>query len=97
MRARTSVPAIVVACGLLTACVLARAEPAGRPQALPPDSLAAFERDNPDCAEYTNGCQMCKRTGAEVACSNVPIACVQSGRWSCTRELKQDAPKPARP
>ena len=49
--------------------LLPAAEPAG-----PLSTPASFERE-PTCAEWTDGCIVCQRTGHGPACSTPGIAC----------------------
>jgi hypothetical protein len=45
------------------------------PPAGPPSTPASFDQE-PTCAEWTDGCIICQRTGQEPACSTPGIACV---------------------
>ena len=76
--------AAVALCLLLTlACVNVRAdEPSASPMPKPPAGPATvytFGRENPDCAEWTDACQVCSRAASgETQCSTAGIACVST-------------------
>ena len=50
-----------------------------------PSTPAAFEGE-PTCAEWTDGCIVCQRTGNGPACSMPGIACVPGERQCLRRE-----------
>ena len=60
--------------------VLPAATPAG-----PASTPAAFDQE-PTCAEWTDGCIVCQRTNAGVACSMPGIACVPRDQQCLRRE-----------
>jgi hypothetical protein len=67
-------------------------------QATPlPNGLTEFARANPQCAEMTNGCEICVR-GTAVECSTPGIAC-QPTAWQCKKGSgpADDSAKPAAP
>jgi hypothetical protein len=42
----------------------------------PPATVFTFGKENPDCLEWTNACQICTRSAAgEMQCSTPGIAC----------------------
>jgi hypothetical protein len=71
---------LLAAVALLACLTLAHAdEPKANPMPKPvgtPASVHNFGRENPDCDEWTNACQVCKRDATGAAqCSTVGIAC----------------------
>jgi hypothetical protein len=55
------------------------------PPSGPPSTPAAFEGE-PTCAEWSDGCIVCQRTDAGLACSMPGIACVPRERQCLRRE-----------
>ena len=55
------------------------------PPADPPSTPAAFEGE-PTCAEWSDGCIVCQRTEAGLACSTPGIACVPRERQCLRRQ-----------
>jgi hypothetical protein len=51
--------------------------PSSGPSPASPDAVDAA------CVAWTDGCRTCKRTGADIVCSNIGIAC-QPGQDRCT-------------
>lgn len=76
--------------------------PAPLPDSLQPESksdaapsarsaLDSFASENPACTEIRNGCIVCTKTEqGRLGCSNVGIACVDSGAWRCTSSVARD-------
>jgi len=66
---------LAIAC-LSLACA-ARAQEAAPPASQEvPATVFSFGRDNPLCAEWSNGCQVCTRPASgEMQCSTPGIAC----------------------
>jgi hypothetical protein len=66
---------------LLAAGTAAFAQTNAEPQSTPPESPAAeatihaFGERDKLCAAWTDECRICRRNGAEIACSNISIAC----------------------
>ena len=60
--------------------VLTEARPTG-----PPSTPASFDKE-PTCAEWTDGCIVCQRTDAGLACSTPGITCVPGERQCLRRE-----------
>jgi len=59
--------------------------PAPAPSPPPPRPVQVFGEDNPKCAEWTDGCIVCKRQDdRSVACSMVGVACLPA-EPACTR------------
>jgi hypothetical protein len=50
-----------------------------------PSTPAAFDRE-PTCAEWTDGCIVCRRTDQGLACSTPGIACVPKEQQCLRRE-----------
>jgi hypothetical protein len=57
-------------------------------------SVQSYGDSNKSCTSWTDGCVTCKRDGkAEVACSNIGIACQPKG-VRCLDSTKKTTPKP---
>ena len=69
---------------VLGTVALAHLLPAATPSG-PRSTPAAFEGE-PTCAEWGDGCIVCQRTDAGVACSMPGIACVPRERQCLRRE-----------
>ena len=69
---------------VLGTVALAHVLPAARPTG-PPSTPASFDKE-PTCAEWTDGCIVCQRTGQGLACSMPGIACVPRERQCLRRE-----------
>ena len=68
------------------AWLLARSQEA-RPT--PTATLFSFGRDNPDCIEWTNACQVCVRgEDGEPKCSTAGIACQPAALVCSVRKAK---------
>ena len=52
-----------------------------------PLSIQAYGRQNPRCAEWTNGCVVCVAAGGHTQCSTAGIACTPAG-LTCRRPTK---------
>lgn len=52
-----------------------------------PLSIQAYGRQNPHCAEWTNGCVVCVAAGGHTQCSTSGIACTPAG-LTCRRSIK---------
>lgn len=69
----------ILSCLLLMSAAALADEP--RAPALPapegtPATVFSFGKENPDCMEWTNACQICTRSAAgELNCSTPGIAC----------------------
>ena len=81
----THLPSPVTALALCLLLSLASAgaradEPSASPMPKPaagPATVYTFGRENPDCAEWTDACQVCSRSAkGEMQCSTAGIACV---------------------
>ena len=80
MKHRLSIPLLALALFAIGAVPRARAD---APQAAPlpppeagPATVFSYGKENPDCIEWTNACQTCKRDEAGApACSTPGIAC----------------------
>jgi hypothetical protein len=65
---------------LLAAGAAAFAQTSAEPQSTSPVPAAeatihAFGERDKLCAAWTDECRICRRNGAEIACSNISIAC----------------------
>jgi hypothetical protein len=69
---------------VLGTVALAQFLPAAHP-AGPPSTPASFDNE-PTCAEWTDGCIVCQRTGQAPACSTPGIACVPQPQQCLRRE-----------
>jgi hypothetical protein len=47
-------------------------------------SIQGYARQNPGCAEWTDGCVVCATTGGRARCSTPGIACTPAG-LTCKR------------
>ena len=71
----TCLRALFLAIACLSLACAARAEDAPAPQEAPA-TVFSFGRDNPQCAEWSNACQVCTRAAnGEMQCSTPGIAC----------------------
>jgi hypothetical protein len=77
---------------LFAAFLVVLADPASAPRfaadlpaGTPSSGVPSAGRDDVDaaCMAWTDGCRTCMRTGADVVCSNIGIAC-QPGQDRCT-------------
>ena len=62
--------------------------PVGTPATVPP--LTGSDNVDATCLAWTDGCRMCQRTGADVSCSNIGIAC-QPKAVQCTTRKEEPA------
>jgi len=54
--------------------------------------LSELARNQPECKEFRNACQVCLRENGEFRCSNVSIACSPSGEWKCSNPAAAAGP-----
>ena len=81
---RRAASTLTLALSLAASAQAQLAAPAGPTQATTiPNGLTQFARANPQCAEMTNGCEICVR-GTAVECSTPGIAC-QPVAWQCKK------------
>ena len=52
----------------------------------PPTSIGSYGRQNPRCAEWTNGCVICVSADGRARCSTPGIACTPAG-LTCKRPV----------
>lgn len=50
-------------------------------------SIQSYARQNPHCAEWTNGCVVCVATNGHAQCSTPGIACTPAG-LTCRRSVE---------
>jgi len=69
----------ILSCLLLMSAAAFADEPRSRAMPAPegtPATVFSFGKENPDCMEWTNACQICTRSAAgETNCSTPGIAC----------------------
>ena len=53
----------------------------------PVTSIQSYARQNPRCAEWTNGCVVCLATNGHAQCSTPGIACTPAG-LTCKRSVE---------
>jgi hypothetical protein len=80
---RADLLAVLLALAIAVATVLvgALAAGGGREEVAPPVAAASPDKD-PACAEWTDGCVVCRRTPQGPACSTPGIACTR-GPLTC--------------
>ena len=71
-------------------------QPAPAPSAAEQASMQAFGELNKQCTAWTDECRTCLRTGDQVACSNIGIAC-QPKDIRCTARASAPSSTPAPP
>jgi hypothetical protein len=82
----TQTKALAILALLAFACGPARAEDALRPTPAEQTSMEGFAAAAPLCLEWSDGCAVCARDGANAAhCSTPGVAC-QPGEIVCRRE-----------
>jgi len=107
VRTRDWFAAVAVAI-VLAASAVAVAQTNPEPQAAPAPSAAeqasmqAFGELNKQCTAWTDECRSCLRSGDQVACSNIGIACQPkdircTARASAPSSTPAPAPTPAAP
>ena len=58
-----------------------------------PATMATFARENPDCAEWTNACQVCTRDDKDAPqCSTQGIACTPGAMVCSVKKVVKPAP-----
>ena len=74
-------PAHALAALLLAFPVAARADAPRAPRLKegPATSIGGYGRQNPGCAEWTNGCVVCVMANERAQCSTPGIACTPAG------------------
>lgn len=82
----------VVVLSICVICCLSgatRSQP-GAEAPRPTRELEALARQLPECKEFRNACQVCKRlSDGKLGCSNIGVACNPSGEWRCSGEAKE--------
>jgi len=99
VRTRAWLPAATVAVLLATSAAASAQstpapQPAPAPSAAEQASMQAFGESDKQCAAWTDECRICRRTGDQVACSNIGIAC-QPKDIRCTARAPAPAPEKA--
>ena len=85
MKTNRLIVVVVMSCALLAGSVQAQQLAADLPAIAPATEtpFQAYGNRDKTCVAWTDDCRTCQRTGDDVTCSNIGIAC-QPGAIRCT-------------